>query len=170
MTLRSLKTPRRVGVAALLTVLTIGTLIPSRIQAQDTSPDTAAPMAVVREMFAAMKAGDSARVRAVFHPQMVALMSSDVGRDGVARVEVISVNDFVKAMGTPHPAVYDERISNPRVLMDGGTLASVWTDYAFYAGTKFSHCGVDVFHVAKVGTVWKIVSLTDTRRTTGCTP
>jgi hypothetical protein len=142
-------------------------LVPRRAVAQDTSPDTIAPMAVVRELFSAMKAGDSARVRAVFHPQMVALMSSEVGRDGQARVSPTTVDAFVKAMGTPHAAAYDERISHPRILVDG-TLASVWADFDFYLGEQFSHCGVDIFQIAKVGASWKIVALSDTRRTTGC--
>ena len=64
--------------------------------------------------------------------------------------------------------MFDERLFNPRVLIDG-TLASVWVDYSFYLGKTFSHCGVDVVHVAKVGEAWKIIALTDTRRSTGCT-
>ncbi len=138
-----------------------------QVAAQAPASETVQQLAVVRELFDAMRAGDSARVRAVFHPQMAALMSSDTGRDGVARVQFTPVDAFVKAMGTPHAAVYDERIYNPRVLIDG-TLASVWTDYSFFLGTTLSHCGVDVFHVAKVGEAWKIIALTDTRRTTGC--
>ena len=43
-------------------------LAPRQAAAQDTSPDTIAPMAVVRELFSAVKARDSARMRAVFHP------------------------------------------------------------------------------------------------------
>ncbi len=154
-------------VAALVAVATGVLFAPGQAAAQDTSPDTIAPMAVVRELFSAMKAGDSARVRAVFHPQMAALMSSEVGRDGQARVTPTTVDAFVKVMGAPHAAAYDERISHPRILVDG-TLASVWADYDFYLGTQFSHCGVDIFQLAKVGTSWKIVALSDTRRTTGC--
>jgi hypothetical protein len=148
-------------------VATAGLLAPTRVAAQDTSPDTIAPMAVVRELFAAMKAGDSARVRAVFHPQMAALMSSEVGKDGVARVSATPVDAFVRVFAAPRPAAIDERISRPRTLVDG-SLASVWADYDLFIGTQFSHCGVDVIHVAKVGEVWKIVALSDTRRTTGC--
>jgi hypothetical protein len=136
--------------------------------AQASAAESVAQMAVVTELFDAMRAGDSARVRAVFHPQMVAMVSSDVGRDGVARVRMTPVDAFVKSIGTPHAEVYDERLFNPRVLIDG-TLASVWVDYSFYLGRTFSHCGVDIFQLAKVGEVWKIVALSDTRRMTGCT-
>jgi hypothetical protein len=153
------------AVCVALTVL----LLPARGSAQDTSPDTIGPMRVVRELFAAMKAGDSARVRAVFHPQMKGLASATVGRNGEALAEFSTVDAFVTAMGTPHTAVYDERISRPRILVDGGRLASVWADYTFFLGTKLTHCGVDIFQLAKVGSDWKIVALSDTRRTTECT-
>jgi Putative lumazine-binding len=136
--------------------------------AQASAAESVEQIAVVRELFDAMRAGDSARVRAVFHPQMAYLLSSDVGRDGQARVTSSPVDAFVKMVGTPRPQPIDERIFNPRVLIDG-TLASVWVEYSLYVGTQFLHCGVDVMHVAKVGDAWKIIALTDTRRTTGCT-
>lgn len=154
---------RGAAVAALGAVLSCGS-----VGAQAPASETVAQLAVVNELFDAMRAGDSARVRAVFHPQMTALMSSDVGRDGVARVRSTPVDAFVKMVGTPRAEVYDERLFNPRTLIDG-TLASVWVDYSFWVGKTFSHCGVDIFHIAKVGEAWKIIALSDTRRTTGCT-
>ena len=158
----------RMTKAALVIVIGVVSMA-STARAQDagSAVDSAAPMAVVRELFDGMRAGDSARVRAVFHPRMTMLMSADVGRDGAPRVQATPVDGFVKMVGTPHPVVYDERLYHPRVQIDG-SLASIWVDYSFFVGPKFSHCGVDVFHVAKVATSWKIIALTDTRRTTGC--
>jgi hypothetical protein len=49
-----------------------------------------------------------------------------------------------------------------------GPLAVVWTDYAFFAGQKFSHCGVDAFQLARTPAGWRIVALADTRKTEGC--
>ena len=144
-----------------------GALAARPADAQAPASETVAQLAVVNELFNAMRAGDSARVRAVFHPQMKALMSSDVGPDGAARVQATPVDAFVRTIGTPHAEVYDERLYNPRTLIDG-TLASVWVDYSFFLGAKLLHCGVDIFHLAKVGEAWKIIALSDTRRTTGC--
>ena len=45
-----------------------------------------------------------------------------------------------------------------------GPLAAVWADYEFWAGSRFSHCGVDAFQLAQTGGQWRIVALTDTRR------
>ena len=148
-------------------LLLAGVLASAPVGAQASEAESVEQMKVVRELFDAMRAGDSARVRAVFHPRMAALLTSEAGPDGKGRVEATSVYDFVKAIASPKPGQIDERIFNPRVLIDG-TLASVWTDYSLYLGTRFIHCGVDVFHVAKVDGAWKIIALTDTRRTTGC--
>jgi Putative lumazine-binding len=153
----------RLGVLMLVTVCAAGGMA-----AQAPESETVAQRAVVKELFDAMRAGDSARARAVFHPSMVSLMTSDVGPDGKGRIRATPVDAFVKSVGTPRTDVIDERIFNPRVLVDG-TLASVWVEYSLYVGTRFIHCGVDVFHVAQVGDAWKIVALTDTRRQTGCT-
>jgi hypothetical protein len=138
------------------------------VQAQAPESQTVAQRAVVQELFDAMRAGDSARVRAVFHPQMQYLMTSDVGPDGKARLSATPLEAFIRSFGTKRADPIDERIFNPRVLVDG-PLASVWVDYSLYVGPRFIHCGVDVFHVAQVGDVWKIAALTDTRRQTGCT-
>lgn len=55
----------------------------------------------------------------------------------------------------------------PQVRIDE-TLATVWTQYDFHLAGKFSHCGVDAFHLLKTATGWKIVSLADTSRMEGC--
>jgi hypothetical protein len=53
------------------------------------------------------------------------------------------------------------------VLIDGN-LASVWTDYKFYIGEKFSHCGVNSFQLFKGDDGWKIIYIIDTRRKDNC--
>jgi hypothetical protein len=35
-------------------------------------------------------------------------------------------------------------------------------------GSRFNHCGVDTFTLAKVNDAWKVVSLVDTRRRQPC--
>ena len=63
--------------------------------------------------------------------------------------------------------MWDERLRGTTVHVDG-PLAAVWTGYAFYAGTRFSHCGVDAFQLARTADGWRIVSIADTRQRTGC--
>jgi hypothetical protein len=87
-------------------------------------------------------------------------------RNGEARVQVTPVSDFIEALGRATEP-WNERMFNPEVRIDGA-LASVWTAYDFHLGEKFSHCGVDAFHLLKTGAGWKIVSLSDTARREGC--
>jgi reactive intermediate/imine deaminase len=130
------------------------------------APDErAAVLSVVTRLFDGMRRGDSAMVRSTFHPQ--AQLATAIVRQGNAIVEIDTLESFIRAVGTPHPEVWDERLSNTSVQVDG-TLASVWTDYSFYVGSRFSHCGVDAFHLAKAGGEWRIVALADTRRREGC--
>lgn len=136
-----------------------------QLAAQTPEADKAAVLAVVKRLFDGMRAGDSAVVRSVFHPQ--AVLTTALIRQGNAVLETEPIEGFVKAVGTPHTEVWDERTRNEQVLLDG-TLASVWLEYSFFAGTRFSHCGVDAFQLAKDGAEWKIVALADTRRRTGC--
>ncbi len=136
-------------------------------QASTASPEV---MAVVQRLFDGMRAGDSAVVRGVFHPQ-TRMMTAATGPDGKLRLRVDpSIDEFVKAIGTPRPAPLDERIWNPKIEIDG-PLASVWVDYALYIGDKFSHCGIDHFLLVRGDDgAWKIASIADTRRTEGCKP
>ena len=130
------------------------------------APDErAAVLRVVQRLFDGMRAGDSAMVRSTFHPN--AQLATATVRQGNAIVEIDTMDSFIRAVGTPHDEVWDERLSNTSVQVDG-TLASVWTDYSFYLGSKFSHCGVDAFQLAKSGGEWRIVALADTRRRQGC--
>jgi hypothetical protein len=39
---------------------------------------------------------------------------------------------------------------------------------AFYLNGQLSHCGVNVFQIARVVDEWEIVGLADTRRRDGC--
>lgn len=125
-------------------------------------------MAVVQRLFDGMRAGDSAMVRSVFHPQ-VRMMSVGKAKEGNVRLNVeTSADGFVKAVGTPHPQRWDERFTNERVEIDG-PLASVWVDYTFHLGDKLSHCGIDHFLLVQGDDgKWSILSLADTRRTMGC--
>ena len=130
------------------------------------APDRDAILAVTKRLFEGMRAGDSAMVRSVFHAKV--FMASAFVRLGTPTINVDGgVDGFVKAVGTPHAEVWDERVANEVVHQDG-TLATVWMDYTFYLGTKLSHCGVDAFIIAKDGADWKIISLADTRRREGC--
>jgi hypothetical protein len=95
------------------------------------------------------------------------LQSISNNKEGKAILSTEKADSFVKAIGTPHSAVYDERIAFGDIKIDGD-LASFWAPYKFYLGDKFSHCGVDVFQLMKTTDGWKIIYIVDTRRKDNC--
>jgi len=119
----------------------------------------------INNLFEGMKAGDTTLVGSAFAPG--AVMQTIVDKDGKVKVRTESVSDFVKFIGTPHVEKYDERIVFTKILTDG-PLAAVWTDYKFYIGDKFSHCGVNSFQLVKGDKGWQIVYIIDTRRKDKC--
>jgi hypothetical protein len=122
--------------------------------------------AVVDALFDAMRAADSAAVRELFHPEMDKMASSGA-RDGVAGVGFGAIADFVNTVGGAEPGAFDEKIGPAEIRMDDN-LATVFTPYAFHYNGNLSHCGVNVFLIARVGEDWRIVGLADTRRRQGC--
>jgi hypothetical protein len=130
------------------------------------SPREAAEVrAVVDRLFDGMRAGDSTAVRAVFHPSATLLTTAR--RDGAPVLQSSPVDAFVAAVGAPRDRVWDERIRNVEIRIDGD-LATAWMDYAFYAGTELSHCGVNAFQLFRGPEGWRIVHLADTRRREPC--
>jgi hypothetical protein len=122
-------------------------------------------IAVAQRLFDAMRARDTAAARALFEPG--ARLQSVAARQGVLTVSEDSLGMFLRAIGTPNPQMFDERIANERVLIDG-PYAVAWMDYTFYLGDQKSHCGVDAFQLVRRPTGWRIFGLTDTRRREGC--
>ena len=120
----------------------------------------------ITTMFDAMRKGDSTMLRSVFAEGIV-FQSVSTKKDGTMVLENEKPDGFIKAVGTPHKDIWDERITWGDIKIDG-PLASVWTPYKFYLGTKFSHCGLDYYQLMKTKAGWKIIYLVDTRRTDNC--
>ena len=121
---------------------------------------------VVRQLFDTMRARDTATLRSLFDTG--ATLVSAGARGGGPGMQRTSVSQFVAAIaGAPAGRVLDERTYAPEVRIDAN-LATVWTEYDFYVGDQFSHCGVDAFQLARTAAGWKIVALADTRRREGC--
>ena len=121
---------------------------------------------VVLTLFDGMREADSTKVHSVFghDPQ---LYTSFTNKERKPILKKDDLQKFLDAVGTPHDIIWDEPLWNIQINIDGN-LASVWTDYAFYAGNDFSHCGVDAFMLNKDENGWKIFHLTDTRKRAGC--
>lgn len=123
--------------------------------------------AVIDSLFIGMKTGDSALVRRCFH-SAASLHTSSIRQSApVFRVE--SVEEFVRSVGAPKATgvVYDERLLSYEIRIDDA-MATAWTPYKFYVGDKFSHCGVNAFHLTRTLEGWKITHVSDTRRKEPC--
>jgi hypothetical protein len=152
----------RATMAIVFAAILVG--MPLRAIAQ--GDDEAAVIEVVGALFDAMRAGDSAAMRATLHSSATA--ATAFVRDGVPTLSrETSLDGFVQAVGTPHDEVWDERIWDTEVEIDG-LLATAWMNYAFFAGDTFSHCGVNAFQLFKAADGWKIFHVADTRRREGC--
>ncbi len=128
--------------------------------------DSAAIRLVVTRLFDGMRARDTAAMRALFH-EPVAMRSVAV-RQGQNVVEADGLEDWFKGLSSaPAGLLLDERLGPPEIRVDGN-LAMVWAYYEFYAGDKFSHCGVDSFQLGRTDAGWKILLLADSRRRAGC--
>lgn len=137
----------------------------SKNNAQTLNPEENAVKTTINNLFDGMRTSDSTLIRKAFAPKPI--MQTIATREGKAIVRTESVDGFIKSVSAPHPEKYDERIAFTKILVDGN-LASVWTDYKFYVGEKFSHCGVNSFQLFKGEDGWKIIYLIDTRRKDNC--
>ncbi len=129
----------------------------------DSDEHEAAVKKVVRQLFDGMRKGDSALVSRVFYTGARLQTTYTDKTTGKPALREQSITDFVKAVGTPHKEVWDERLSGYEIKIDDN-LAIAWTPYEFYVGDTFSHRGVNVFQLFRSENGWKIISIADTRR------
>lgn len=129
--------------------------------------DEAAVKATIMTMFDGMRAGDSTMVHSAFG---TASISKTIGVDRTSGKTVVKespLDNFLKAIGTPHDAVWDEKVLSFDIKIDQ-QMATAWVPYEFYLGDKFLHCGVNHFTLFKEEQGWKIIYLIDTRKQEGC--
>ncbi len=118
--------------------------------------------ATISMLFDGMRTGDSTKVHQAFAPDPI-LQTVLVNKDKETKLHSEKLQGFLDAVGTPHDEVWNEKIITQNIQVDGN-LAHVWTDYEFYVGEQYSHCGVNSFQLVKLNDEWKIVHLIDTRR------
>ncbi|NCD68168.1 nuclear transport factor 2 family protein [Mucilaginibacter agri] len=137
------------------------------VAAQDQSAEKEAIKKTISILFDGMRKGDSTLLKTAFDKKAVfhSISASAAGETKLVSGETLQ--DFAKAIGTPHPDVWDERVSIEEIKINGN-LASVWAPYKFYRGDKFSHCGIDSFQLMKTTAGWKIIYVVDTRLKDNC--
>lgn len=135
------------------------------------TPDPAmaeeAAVEVIHGLFDAMRDSDTTAMRALFADDVAGFPSSYVNQQNTPVVRFGGLDGFLTSVAAAEPGSLDERITVRDVIVDDN-LVTVITPYAFYFQGNFSHCGVDVFLIARQGEDWKIAGLADTRRRGGC--
>lgn len=146
----------------LVSVLAL-TLAPA-LSAQQTD-DQKAALAVIERMFAALKADDTAAMRATMHPAGRVIQTGT--RDGAPFARVNTLNDFLGSIGSAKGRGLEERIYTPEVRIDDN-LATAWVYYDFRVGGQITHCGVDAYHIVRTAEGWRILEIVDTQRREAC--
>jgi hypothetical protein len=154
-----IKKPYFLLFALILTALSTSAL------AQNAASDTAGIKKAVNDLFDGMRKSDSVLIRSAFAPG--ARLETVITRNNGVRVASDALDSFVVNVVKPHAQVLDERIQFGSILIDGD-MAHVWTPYKFYFGETLLHCGVNQFVLVRLGGVWRIQYLIDTRRKQPC--
>lgn len=136
------------------------------IQLSAQNAEKEAVMKVVKQVFTAMKTNDADLLKDAFveSPATYTVFNTPQGE---TKFQSGDFQKFVDAVGMEKTDVWNEPIWDEKVEIDE-PLAQVWVDYAFYINDKFSHCGVDAFHLVKQDGKWRIFHLVDTRRRASC--
>jgi len=127
--------------------------------------ETAAVLAPVNRMFAALTAKSAAGILAetMAEGRATAVITMP---DGSRAVRTRTWADF--AGGLPGgPSRLEERLVNPVVDIDGD-MAMVWSSYVFLIDGKVSHCGTDHVSLVRDTGGWKVLNITWTQRQTNC--
>ncbi|HSJ10683.1 MAG TPA: nuclear transport factor 2 family protein [Longimicrobiales bacterium] len=155
---------RRVALAlAVLAVTACASAAPSAEREEHTA-DEAAVVATVNALFDAMRTRDTAAIRRLSHPELRLYVPGM--QEGRPVTRTSTLQEFIASVVRGN-VVFDERAYDPEVRIDGN-LAAVWTYYEFRLGERFSHCGIDAFHLARAADGWRITALSYTTRDTGC--
>lgn len=140
----------------------------AELAAQDSSA-VAEVRAVVDNLFDALRAADTAAMHALFVGD-VALLSVQQ-RDGATTVSPTPLDAFLRSVASARAQnpdiVLDERIGRTTIEIDGD-LAVAWTEYEFRVNDSFSHCGANLFTMARLDGEWRILQIADSRRREGC--
>lgn len=131
-------------------------------------PETeeAGVMRPVTAMLAGLAARNAQAILAEVLPEGGATIALERA-DGTRAVRHLSWADFAAGI-KPGPERLEERLRDVAIDIDGD-IAMMWAPYDFLIDGKIDHCGVDHIDLVRQDARWKIVNITWSERTTGCT-
>jgi len=121
---------------------------------------------VINNMFAAMKDGDTLKLKSCFS-ETAFLQTFGRIQEGAVVIKTESVSDFCRIIGSLPKGAADEQIVFKDIKVDGA-MASVWAPFKLYFNGSFYSCGVNSIQMANLNGQWKIQYIIDTRRKDNC--
>jgi hypothetical protein len=123
----------------------------------------------IDHFFEGFHARDSMVMKEVLSPSLK-LRSISRDQEGQPVMRIVPISNFLMSMASlPDTLRFSEKLLDYTINVDGD-MAHAWTPYAFYLSGDLHHCGVNSFQLFHDGTAWRIIALSDTRRTEGCQP
>jgi hypothetical protein len=121
-------------------------------------------VAVAEALFDAMRSKDTGTLRRLMLPEarLVAIDETQEPRT----VAWTDLEQFIERIAGLETEIL-ERMWSPTAEIDG-SIATLWAPYDFHRAGTFSHCGIDAFHMVRIGDAWKIAHVTYNRRLEGC--
>lgn len=110
---------------------------------------------------------DSLKIKSVISKNFT-LQSAYKLNDTTSTLQSTNLNDFLyKVVNRNLHNKWEEKLLSFDINIDG-ILANAWVKYEFWLNDKFSHCGVNSFHLYLSDYGWKIIQLVDSRRKNNC--
>lgn len=154
--------PRRFALA-MLAILPLAACAASHGRAQRSPSSEREVIAVVEDLFGAMRTRDRARLERALAPQVMLTVADGARGASAAPVDRAAIVDRFTAGDHTN----DERIWSPEVRIDGD-IATLWAPYTFRRDGALSHCGYDAFQLMRQDGRWVIVAIAYTRALDGC--
>ncbi len=139
-------------------------LEPAEPAAAPAESEEKAVLAVTQRLFDVLATRDTGTARDLFLPGGRFVVVSE--KDGKQVIAERSFTEFLDTLPKGKEKLL-ERMWNPQVTIHG-LLATVWTSYDFHRDNRFSHCGVDAFHLVKTEGGWKIAGAMYSVEREGC--
>jgi len=125
-------------------------------------------MEPINNLFEGMLKADSVLVKSAFFAD-AKMFTSYKNKKGEEVIKEEQLKNFLFAIGSKKKDTPDwnEKLLSTEIKIDGG-IAQVWSEYSFFVGDQFSHCGVNAFQLIRENSKWKIIHIMDTRRKKDC--
>ena len=147
-----------------LAAQTASTKLPPAQALPPPSSDEQPVLASVNALLASFSAGDSAvMMRWVYPDGRVTATGTRASGSGLRQQ---SWTEFAQRIRPD--ATFQETIRDPAIEIDGDA-AMVWAPFVVRVSGKVTNCGYDHFDLVRDNGAWKVMNLTFSSRTQGCT-